>query len=206
VVLKPQASKKPGKIRTLYNKYAEYYRISGAGSVMRRYFALNFFDGVLTVLGILLSSLFFRAESALLVKTACIGAAVALGVSGVWGAYFAEGAERRLKIHKLEKAVLHKLDHTDIDAAEKFATKLIAIVNGLTPVIAALITISPFIFAPNAALHSLYIVSIGFAFVLLFLLGAYLGVISEEDAIMSGFKLLIAGIVCAVVLFLVGKI
>jgi hypothetical protein len=56
--------------------------ITQSHSIMRRYFVVNGFDGALAMLGLTMG--FRITEAALPVAiTACVGTAVALGVSGV---------------------------------------------------------------------------------------------------------------------------
>ena len=76
----------------LYNQIAEIDEIA------RRYFALNSFDGILTTLGIIAANFFAGITSEIIVITACLGAAIAVTVSGFYGAFITESSEREGKL------------------------------------------------------------------------------------------------------------
>ena len=78
-------------------------------SIIRRYAVVNGFDGALTMLGLLTG---FRLGGQVPLDTviaACVGAAVALGVSGLTSAYLSESAERRRALAELEAAMVTDL-------------------------------------------------------------------------------------------------
>jgi hypothetical protein len=58
-------------------------RISHSRGIMRRYFVVNGFDGALTMLGVILGFVTTDRVPLSVVIGACMGAAIALGVSGV---------------------------------------------------------------------------------------------------------------------------
>jgi predicted membrane protein (TIGR00267 family) len=94
-------------------RYKILWQISEASPIIRRYFAMNFFDGILTALGIVLAQFaFFLSESPstnkLLFFTSLI-TAMAIGISGLTGSHLAETAERRLNVIQM-KQVLGLLD------------------------------------------------------------------------------------------------
>jgi len=184
----------------------EYNRIAKIDEIARRYFAMNAFDGVLTMLGILLGSYYSHLESRTLIIAAGLGASIAMGVSGMWGSYLTESAERKKKLRDLEGVTLSKLGKTRIGRAARLAPFVVSIVDGLSPFLASLIVLSPFVFITTLPIHSLYTLSIGIAFAILFLLGLYLGRISRENILMYGAKMVLAGILCVVLnLLLISK-
>ena len=102
-------------------RWKTLWDISEAGPIIRRYFVMNFFDGVLTALGIVLgffaiylnggetnrSQIFFVASVT----------AIAIGISGLTGSHLAESAERRLKILEM-KQFLGLIDQNGIETGE----------------------------------------------------------------------------------------
>ena len=68
--------------------------ITGTHGIVRRYFVVNGFDGALTMLGLIMGFLVSGPASLGVIISACLGAAIALGVSGVSSAYVSEVAER----------------------------------------------------------------------------------------------------------------
>ena len=66
--------------------------------IARRYFIVNGFDGALRMLGLLVG--FYVSDDVKLpvVINACLGVAIALGMSGDSSAYISEAAEKQLEL------------------------------------------------------------------------------------------------------------
>lgn len=180
----------------------EYNRIAKIDEIARRYFAMNGFDGTLTALGIVLAAFFAGINDSRIVLATGIGAAVAMGISGVWGAYFAESAERTKQMKELERATLSRLRETKIGRAARAATVIVAAVDGVAPFLAVLLVMSPVFFAPLLGIREAYLLSIAIAFLLLFLLGVFLGAVSRENVLKYGLIMIVAGLVIALLNFL----
>jgi len=178
-------------------------QLGHAHRIARRYFVTNGFDGALTMLGLTMG--FYSAgEVAIPVMiSACLGAAIALTVSGVSSAYVSETAERQKELHDLEQALIHDLDDSVHADAARLSPWLIAAVNGLAPLLIALFIISPLWLAqagiplPLGPLES----SIGLAFLSLFLLGIFSGRISGQFWLWAGTRTLVIAFVTAVIIF-----
>ncbi|RLG70443.1 MAG: hypothetical protein DRO11_06270, partial [Methanobacteriota archaeon] len=80
----------------------------------RRYFVTNSFDGILTSLGIVIGSIVVGVDQGGDIIRIGAGAAVGLGLSGVWGVYEVERAERRRELLEIEEAMLADLSDTDL--------------------------------------------------------------------------------------------
>ena len=180
-----------GKIATLRH----YHRVAEVGEIARRYFAMNAFDGVLTTLGVLVGSYVGHVHTAHQVVAVGLGAAVAMGVSGFYGTYLIERAERDRSLRELEDVTLSSLEDSDIAAASTYATVVIALVDGVSPFVAATLVLLPF-FGGLMAVHTAYIAGVVIAFVELFLLGLFLGRVSRQRLVWSGAKLAVAGVLC----------
>jgi predicted membrane protein (TIGR00267 family) len=172
--------------------------------IARRYFVTNGFDGALTMLG--LTTGFYSAQGVAtsVIISACMGATVALTVSGLASAYVSESAEREKELKELENAVVSDLQETAHGQAARWVPVIIAIVNGLAPLLIALFIMLPLwvsqagVKLPLTALES----SMVLAFVALFLLGAFLGSVSGRFWLWSGLRtLLIASLTAAIILF-----
>lgn len=192
---------KKQKETSTIEKYEEYNKILNIASIARRFVAMNGFDGVLAILGILISSFIAGIVDAKLIISVSLGAAVAMAVSGVWGAYMAEAAERKKELKELEGSMLTRLRKTKIGRAGEFASWIIALIDGAAPFISAVLVILPFFILPVSIA---YYISFGIAFVLLFLLGAFLGRISRENIIIAGLKMVLAGIVITIIILALG--
>lgn len=183
----------------------EYNRISQSDEIARRYFAMNSFDGILTTMGIVIGSYVGGVHEPKVVIMTGLGAAVAMGVSGFWGAYETERAERARSLRALERATLSSLKDTTIGKAADFATVLVSLVDGISPFLAALLVMSPFFLEGTLTELHMYIAGIVISFVSLGLLGAYLGKISKASILSSSLKMVVAGMICAILsLLLIG--
>ena len=87
---------------SLIQQIRSLWKLSQAGDIARRYFVTNGFDGALTMLGILLGFYTGGAVQLVVVISACLGAAIALGISGFTSALLSETEERKKELKELE--------------------------------------------------------------------------------------------------------
>jgi len=177
-------------------KVRTYNKIAGIVKIVRRYFAINGFDGVITIIGVLVGSYIIGIRDYINVVIAGAAICISLGVSGVWSAYFSESAERKKEIDDLEKSTLYALDKTVLNYAQKYASRVLAAVNGLSPVVTAFIPLVPFLFGKFIPINICYYLGFGLAFLILFGIGLFLGNVSKSNLIISGIKMVFAGIFC----------
>jgi predicted membrane protein (TIGR00267 family) len=195
--------------------------MSDLGEIARRKFFNNCFDGALTCSGII-SGVFiiFLAEPSRFVPQNVIitgfATALAIGISGLWGAFLSEEAERKKKVSDMKKemAILEAQDHLDdennnnvgktlLEKAEKFATIVASLVDGGAPVLGSSLPLIPFFFGGSLTLvHFIasYLILIG----LLVYLGIFLGKISGGGRLRYALHLVTAGIVTLIVSILLG--
>ena len=184
------------KIKKTIQKWKQYSEISDVGSVTRRYFVMNAFDGALTMLGVVIGAYVSGLiEQPIVIISAGIAGSIAMGVSGMSGAYMIEKAERTKKLKDLEKAMLTDMKNGLHDRSHRFATFFAAIVDGVSPAITAMIVISPF-FLVNFGVISYEVAffsTIALTLIILSLLGVYLAKISDESMIKYGIQMLVVG-------------
>jgi predicted membrane protein (TIGR00267 family) len=174
----------------------EYSDIASIGEIARRYFAMNAFDGVLTIIGVLMGNYTADVRDANIVIVTGFSTCIAIGVSGLWGAYLTESAERKRDLDDLESRTLTDLSETKIGRASRVAVVIVALVDGLAPFLAALVVLLPFFFTGLLAdIVFSYYASLGMALVVLFAVGAFLGKVSKENLVISGMKMIGAGLV-----------
>ena len=183
----------------------EYDKLANISEIARRYFAMNAFDGVLTIIGVLMGNLVAGVNSAQIVLSTGLATSVAMGISGLWGAYLTESAERQRDLQELSRVTLTDLTDTRIGRASRAAGVIVAVVDGISPFLAALIVLIPFFFAGSIDdLTNVYYLSLGLALLTLFSLGLFLGNISRGRMIVYGFKTVLAGVVSIVISFFLG--
>jgi predicted membrane protein (TIGR00267 family) len=180
-----------------------YNQIAGIAEIARRYFAMNAFDGVLTTIGVLAGNYLAGVRDLSIPIRIGIATSIAMGISGLWGAYLTESAERQKELTDLERISLIDQSETSIGRASRFAVIVVSVVDGLAPALAAFIVLIPLFLASwiNNPILS-YGLAGGIALICLFGLGMFLGKVSEKSLIGYGFKTLLAGIVAIAISFL----
>lgn len=204
------------------------------GIIARRKFFNNAFDGALTCSGIV-SGIFiiflnnpnqFTPQNVIVTGFAT---ALAIGISGLWGAFLSEEAERKKKVSDLKKemAIIEENEERDDDSleekkinnkkkrkknkkkktvlekAEDFATIVASLVDGGAPVLGSSLPLIPFFFGIDLTIGhfiSSYLILVG----LLVYLGIYLGKISGGGRIRYALHLVTAGVVTLLVSILLG--
>lgn len=193
-------------LRSMLQRILEYDSLANIGEIARRYFAMNAFDGVLTIIGVLMGNLTAGVNNPKIVVSTGLATSVAMGVSGLWGAYLTETAERKRGLVELSSQTLTDLNDTRIGRASRVAAVIVALVDGLSPFLAAMLVLTPF-FAVGIfpAITWVYYTSLGMALLTLFALGLFLGHISHENLILYGAKTIIAGVVSIIISLLLGE-
>jgi predicted membrane protein (TIGR00267 family) len=184
------------KLKDHIQKIKIYNKIANIGQISRRYIALNGFDGVITIIGVLLGSFIIGSKDYEHVIIAGAAVCISLTVSGVWSAYNSETAERTKEIQDLEKSTLHVLDGTIISRAQDYASVVLAAVNGLSSGLTAFIPLIPFFFGGRLPIDFCYYIGAALAFAILIGIGLFLGRISKRNLIISVIKMVLAGVFC----------
>jgi predicted membrane protein (TIGR00267 family) len=194
-------------LRESLQRWREYSELSGADAIARRAFANNSFDGILTMVGVVMGSFVVGVRDATVVLITGLSTALAIGISGGWGAYLAESAERSHEIAELEKNTLTDLHSTKIGKAARSAVVTVAAVDGLSPFLAAFIVVIPFFFASLLpSIDYAFYASLGMALLCLFGLGVYLASVSKENKIIYGAKTAVAGVACMALTLLMERL
>jgi predicted membrane protein (TIGR00267 family) len=183
------------------------FRLTHAHTIARRYFVTNGFDGALTMLGLTMGFYSSDSVATAVIISACLGASIALSVSGLASAYVSESAEREKELKELEQAVVGDLENTAHGRAARWVPVLIAVVNGLSPLLMALLIMTPLwlseagIALPLTALECAIVT----AFLTLFMLGVLLGRVSGQFWLWSGLRTLIIALITAGIVLLLGR-
>jgi len=108
-------------------RWREYAEMSDLGIIARRKFFNNCFDGALTCAGIIsgIFVLFLAGVSGNTPGSIVVlgfSTALAIGISGLWGAFLSEEAERKKKVIDLKRQMViidHKTIDEELDDLEK---------------------------------------------------------------------------------------
>jgi len=182
-------------------------KLTRAQQIARRYFVTNGFDGALTIMGLAIGFYSSGDVAIPVVISACLGASIALAVSGLASAYVSEAAEREKELRELEQALVAELgEDTEQGRAARWVPVLISAVNGLAPFLIAMIIMTPLWLAqagvalPVEPLEA----TIATAFLMLFLLGAFIGTISGRFWLWSALRMLLIALLTAGIILFVG--
>ena len=211
------------KIKKTLQQWKQYAKMSDLAEIARRKFFNNCFDGALTCAGIVsgVFIIFLAGSSNFAPKDVTItgfATALAIGISGLWGAFLSEEAERKKKMldMKKEMAIIEEEDvKTDeshknnkkekslLEKAENFATIIASLVDGGAPVLGSSLPLIPFFFGLSLTVTH-FIVSYIILTALLIYLGIYLGKISGGGRAKYAMHLVTAGVVTLLVSILLG--
>jgi len=186
-------------MRKRIERLQEYMEVTKAHEIARRLFVMNAFDGALTIMGVVIGAHFSGVSNPHIVITSGIGGSVAMGISGISGAYLAERAERKRDLKKLEMAMLHNLGDTHYARASDFATFIVALVDGISPALSAAILIMPYFLVPQIGMDTAFYASLVLGLAILFSLGIFLARISDERLIISGMQMIMVGIITIII-------
>ncbi len=194
------------RLRDVLQRIREYDNLASISEIARRYFAMNAFDGVLTIIGALMGQMTAGVDEPRVVVSTGLSTSVAMGISGLWGAYLTEAAERKRDLDDLSRQTLTDLNHTSIGRASRVAVVAVAVIDGLSPFLAALIVLTPFfVVGLFPAITWAYYISLGVALLVLFGLGLFLGRISRGNLILYGVKTVVAGVIAILISLALGE-
>jgi predicted membrane protein (TIGR00267 family) len=192
------------RVRRQLATLRHYHEIAEVGQIARRYFALNAFDGVLTAIGVLVGGYLGGVHSARAILVLVLATAVGMAVSGFYGSYLVERAERDRAMRELEESTLSSLQDTTIASASRYAAIVVAFIDGASPFAAALIVLIPFAFTSVISIHTAYFAAVCVGLVELFFLGMFLGISSRERLWLAGIRFVAAGLIALVISLLLG--
>uniref|UniRef100_A0A7C1GN42 VIT family protein n=1 Tax=Thermofilum adornatum TaxID=1365176 RepID=A0A7C1GN42_9CREN len=176
--------------------------------IARRYFALNLFDGMLTVLGFIVNYFFLGGRNPSVLLASGLIISIGMAISGLTIAMLVEYSELRKELNELEKALFRDLDGTHI-ARTKMATALMnALVNAIAPILGALAVLFPILLTSIGLIGftQAFELSLFLSMLSLFLLGVYLGKNAGSRSIVYGIIMVLAGSATAIIAYLLGAV
>jgi len=190
----------PNPVRRFIEKANQYNDIADIGEIARRSFGNNAFDGILTIIGVMVGSFTSGIRDPHVVITTGLTTSIAIMISGAWGAFLTESAERKKNLDELGQHTLTDLNGSRIGRASRFAAVAVSIVDGLSPFVGAILPLIPF-FLNNLfpSIEIVYYTAFGAALLSLFALGMWLGNVAKENLLIYGLKTLLAGVVSIII-------
>uniref|UniRef100_A0A7C3WKF5 VIT family protein n=1 Tax=Thermofilum pendens TaxID=2269 RepID=A0A7C3WKF5_THEPE len=195
--------------RRLGSGLGEVFRILASTdfpSIARRYFVMNCFDGVMTMMGFILGYFFSGGSNPGTAVGAGVAASIAMGVSGFTGALLTEFAERARELEELERAMLKDLTPTVFGRALRVAALAAAVVDALAPAAGAMTVAAPVVLSSMGLVGFPTAVTLSTAtgLLVLFALGYYMGRIAEGRPLLYGAAMAGAGALVSVAVTLLG--
>lgn len=179
-------------------------RITRSQGIVRRYFVVNGFDGALAMLGLIIGFIISAPDNIPVIINVCLGATIALSMSGISSAYISEEAERKRALEKLQGAMVADLQESAHGKAARRVPLVVALVNGSAPLVISLLILLPLWLAQHGValpISPLY-AAIVVALLLIFLLGVFLGRIAGVSWLRSGTKTLLIALLTAAIIYL----
>ena len=178
--------------------------VSQSRDIMRRYFVVNGFDGALTMLGLVMGFYVSEHVDLSVVITSCVATALALSMSGISSAYISEAAERRRTLAQLEKAMAASLNESHHARATIWIPWLVALVNGIAPLMISLVIITPLWLAHQGIMPvpDPLPTAMATALAVIFFLGVFLGRVGGIFWLWSGLQSLAVALVTVGLIYL----
>jgi predicted membrane protein (TIGR00267 family) len=176
------------------------------GPTLRRFFVNTIFDSTFVILGILIASAFSSEPSLRLVIVTITTSSVALGISTGISVFEAETMEQNIKMRDMERAMLTSLEDTHIHRVSKLTILFISIVNFTAPIMAGIITLTPFLMVGEKDIRLAAYISLGLAISILFVVGAVMGRAGERNPLAQGARMAVAGVAAFLICFWIESI
>ncbi len=178
-----------------------HMRAERVDEIARRYLIMNAFDGALSILSVIASAYFVGATDPRIIVAIGLANCMAMGISGFTGTFMTERAERMRRLRELESVMLTDLSESDFNKVSLVAPIYVAFIDGIAPVMAALVSLAPLITAILLPIDAVLAIQMALAFNLatLFVLGAFLGRVSRTNVAISGLKMVAIGLITALI-------
>jgi len=196
-----------GVIQRLHHSLESFIHRNGdvvSDEISRRAFVNNAFDGALTILGILMGNLILGVIEPRVVISTGLSACLAMGMSGAFGRYLSERAERKRDLRQMEQYMFTDLSGSLLERESEKKVLSISLIDGLSPALAAAVPLLPFFLVQSAVIPVAIGVSASFLldFFVLFILGVFLGRVSGENVLLHGLLVVGVGFTTSLIIFL----
>jgi len=195
-------------VREEIRRFRKYLEITDANAIARRYFIMNSFDGIVTILGILTGSLITGLTHLNTILGISISAAIGLAISGISGTLIAESEERKLEMKQLEESLLMDLKNSLYEKAVRASIIWVGIVDAVSPFIATIVAAVPLILGINNFIDPMTSLYSSIVICLLYLtgVGVFIGRLVKRNPLIEAMKLLGIGMLTTIIITVVLKL
>lgn len=171
---------------------------------MRRYFVNTMFDATFVMLGVIIGSALSSDPRHSIIITTLVTSAFALAISTGSSVYEAESLEQHRRMTQIGRAMLTSMVDTDLGRASRTSIVLIALVNSFAPLLAGLVTVTPFILLSIKDVVLAAEISITLAIGMMFVTGFIMGRTSGKNPWLKGARMAIIGLGAFAICYLIG--
>ena len=157
------------------------------------YIINTLFDAVFTVMGIVIGSAFSANLDLKAIIGTIITASLSLGVSSGFSVYEAETLQEEKRINEIEEALLEDLEETAIAEDSRRVTFLSSVLVFLTPLLAGMATLVPFllVYLGTLSIQSGVRIAVLLDLSLIFFTGYTFAI---ENRMLKGLRMMVLGI------------
>lgn len=173
---------------------------------MRRYFINTVFDATFVMLGVIIGSALSPNPQHNVIITTLITSAIALAISTGSSVYEAETLEQSRRMNEIGRAMLSRVQDTNIGRSSRTSVLLIAFVNSLAPLMAGIIAVTPFLVLPGDEIVLAAEIALALAISMMFVTGFFMGRGSDKNPWFKGARMAIIGIAAFIVCYFIGGV
>jgi predicted membrane protein (TIGR00267 family) len=173
---------------------------------MRRYFINTVFDATFVMLGVIIGSALSSNPQHDVIITTLITSAIALAISTGSSVYEAETHEQSRRMNEIGKAMLSRVEDTNIGRSYRTSVLLISFANSLAPLFAGVIAVTPFLLLPKGEIVLAAEIALTMAISMMFITGFFMARGSDKNPWLKGARMALIGIAAFVVCYLIGGV
>ena len=169
------------------------------------YIINTLFDAVFTIMGIVIGTAFSARLDLRSIIGTIITASLSLGVSSGFSVYEAEMLQEEKRIDGIEEALLENLEDTVLAEESKRVTLFSSVLVFITPLLAGLVTLVPFIlvYTGSLSIGNGVTTAIGIDLFLIFVTGY---VFAIDNKLMKGLRMMILGLAVFLISYLLNNL
>jgi predicted membrane protein (TIGR00267 family) len=173
---------------------------------MRRYFVNTIFDATFVMLGVIIGSALSSDPRHNIIITTLVTSAFALAISTGSSVYEAENLEQSRRMSEIGRAMLTNVEDTDLGRASRTSIVLIALINSMAPLVAGIVTVTPFLLLSITDVILAAEISISLAILMMFITGFFMGRASGKNPWIKGARMAVIGLAAFVVCYFIGGV
>lgn len=172
------------------------YRELRMGRALRGYFINTLFDSTFIILGAIVSSAFNPQAHPRDTMAAMVTLALSVGMASGVSVYEAETVESEIRRGRIARALLKRVEDTEVERGARITRYATALTNFLAPFLVLGFTIIPFLLVGSvvATMTVAAYASITTAIAIIFIVGAAIGRMLKANPWLKGLRMALIGV------------